>query len=144
MRLLTLLLMLCAFAHDALAFSERLSGLRFDADRIERRAKIERSIGDLESRRTSMAPPAASLPGYALDLSGRDRLLGTGKRFIRLERLIGRAEAGTGLRDAEAAQRDLRRARRALESEPRLRGSNDPMVEALARRIDRLERTLRR
>lgn len=111
----------------------RLDDIDRDATRSLRRQNFATDLRWLASGSSGLPPPAITLPAYPRDIRGEDSVLGTGKAFIRIGRLLDRAEiAGAGSVAEATWLLD-----RALDADPTI-SADEPQVVATRARIARL------
>ncbi|MCB2053443.1 MAG: hypothetical protein KDE35_04270 [Geminicoccaceae bacterium] len=110
----------------------RIDEIERDAHRAERSADLDRSIERMRRSRVTSSDTGL-LPGWSLDIRGRDRVIGTGKLFLRIGSLVDAAgtAAGDGRMDNARTLLDLARERLVRERWP----EDDPNVAVLRARI---------
>ena len=78
----------------AFRVGHELDEIERDVDRALRRADLDRRLAH-RSGAGGLSAPAELLPPYPADIRGADRLLGTGKLFVRVGRLLDEADGLT-------------------------------------------------
>jgi len=114
-----------------------LTDLEHDADRLDRRLGLERSLRALRANPARLAPPDAYRPPYPGDIRGTEHLIGVGKQVVLVQRALRNTARELALARHAAAGRYLAEAEGGL---ARLEGvaGGDPNVSALRHEADRL------
>jgi hypothetical protein len=111
----------------------RLDDIERDAARSLRRSAAAADLARLAAGSSGLPLPAMVLPPYPRDIRGQDAVLGTGKAFVRIGRLLGRSSRG-----GAAVQEAKRLLEQTLHANPGVR-VDDPQVVATRARIAQLE-----
>jgi hypothetical protein len=118
---------------EAHRLERRLDDVERDAALSLRRAAAAADLGRLAAGSSGLPPPAMVLPPYPRDIRGQDAVLGTGKAFVRIGRLLGRSNSS-----AASAREARLLLEQTLRADPTIR-PDDPQVVATRARIAQVE-----